>query len=268
MKKKTQGFSRRKMLATMTVSSLGGIVKGSVFNQPGRIISIAAKPAPVSIATAKTAVIVVDMQNDFGAKGGMFDRAGIDISMIQKAVGPTAKVLSAARNAGLKIIYLKMGYHPDLSDLGTPDSVNRMRHLQIMHVGKTVKAPDGTESRILVRDTWNTNIIAELKPQIGDVVMYKTRFSGFYQTELDTVLKRLGIKHLIITGCTTSVCVDSTIRDAMYRDYQPILLADCTGEPIGDGLPRSNHEASLLTIQALLGWVSSSDEFLKALSAV
>ena len=97
--------------------------------------------------------------------------------------------------------------------------------------------------------------------------MYKTRFSGFYQTELDNVLKKLGIKHLIFTGCTTSVCVDSTIRDAMFRDYQPVLLADCTGEPIGYGLPRSNHEASLLTIEVLLGWVSSSDEFIKALGA-
>src|SRR2546422_1279406 len=184
-----------------------------------RIVRIDAKPEPTAIDTAKPAVIVVDMQNDSGTKGGMFDRAGIDISMIQKAVDPTAKVLAAVRNAGLKIIYLKMGYHPDLSDLGAPDSVNRMRHLQIMHVGKTVRAPDGTESRILVRDTWNTDIVGELKPQAGDVVMYKTRFSGFYQTDLDTVLKRLGIKHLIITGCTTSVCVDSTIRDAMFRDY-------------------------------------------------
>jgi len=210
---------------------------------------------------------VVDMQNDFGSKRGMFDLAGIDISMIQKAVGPTAKVLATARNAGIKIVYLKMGYRPDLSDLGAPDSVNRTRHLQIMHVGKTVRAPDGSESRILIRDTWNTEIVPELKPHAGDIVMYKTRFSGFYQTDLDATLKRLGIKHLIITGCTTSVCVDSTIRDAMFRDYQPVLLADCTGEPIGYGLPRSNHEASLLTVQVLLGWVSNSDEFIKALGA-
>jgi len=136
-----------------------------------------------------------------------------------------------------------------------------------MHVGKTVRAPDGSESRILIRDTWNTEIVPELKPHAGDIVMYKTRFSGFYQTDLDATLKRIGIKHLIITGCTTSVCVDSTIRDAMFRDYQPVLLADCTGEPIGYGLPRSNHEASLLTIKVLLGWVSNSDEFIKALGA-
>ncbi|HLO00477.1 MAG TPA: cysteine hydrolase [Pyrinomonadaceae bacterium] len=276
MKKKTQEISRREMLAVMAVSSLAGVTKASPFDLPNRasdsfhftrsgIVRLDAKPDAIEIVTAKTAVIVIDMQNDFGTRGGMFDRAGIDISMIQKAVGPTATVLAAARDAGLKIIYLKMGYHPDLSDLGASDSVNRTRHLKIMHVGTTVRAPDGSESRILIRDTWNTDIVAELKPQARDVVMYKTRFSGFYQTDLDTVLKRLGMKHLIITGCTTSVCVDSTIRDAMFRDYQPVLLADCTAEPIGYGLPRSNHEASLLTIQALLGWVSSSGEFVKAL---
>ena len=232
-----------------------------------RMVNIDAKPAPVGFDTAKTAVIVVDMENDFGSKGGMFDLAGIDISMIQKAVAATAKVLTAAREAEIRIVYLKMGYHPELSDLGAPDSVNRTRHLELMHVGKTVRAPDGTESRILIRDTWGTDIVPALKPQVGDVVMYKTRFSGFYQTDLDSVLKTLGIKHLIITGCTTSVCVESTIRDAMFRDYHPILLADCTGEPIGYGLPRSNHEASLLTIEVLLGWVSSSDKFLKALGS-
>src|SRR6266446_5305399 len=256
----SHNLSRREILgligATGAASLVGGAGQQSAGDQmskstqnPKRVVRVDAKPEPITIDSAKTAVIVVDMQNDFGTKGGMFDRAGFDISIIQKAVGPTATVLAAARSAGIKIIYLKMGYHPDLSDLGASDSVNRMRHLQRMHVGTTVRAPDGRESRILVRDTWNTDIVAELKPQADDIVMYKTRFSGFYQTELDSILKRMGMKHLIITGCTTSVCVDSTIRDAMFRDYQPVLLADCTAEPIGYGLPRSNYEASLLTIQ-------------------
>jgi ureidoacrylate peracid hydrolase len=277
MKKELQELSRRQMLTAMAVSTLGGITATAMSKKAAasrssnstrsRLIKIDAKPAPIAVDTAKTAVIVVDMENDFGSKGGMFDLAGIDISMIQKAVGPTAKVLAAARNANIKIVYLKMGFNPDLSDLGAPDSVNRTRHLQIMHVGKTVPAPDGSASRILIRDNWGTEIIPPLKPQAGDVEMYKTRFSGFYQTDLDNVLKKLGIRHLIFTGCTTSVCVDSTIRDAMFRDYQPVLLADCTGEPIGYGLPRSNHEASLLTIEVLLGWVSSSDDFIKALGS-
>lgn len=232
----------------------------------GRAITLDAKPEPLKMNTARTAVIVVDMQNDFGSKGGMFDRAGIDISGIQKAVAPTAQVLTSARRAGVKIIYLKMGYRPDLSDLGAPDSVNRARHLRL-GVGQTVRAPDGRESQILIRDTWNTDIVSDLKPQAGDEVVYKTRFSGFYETDLDAKLKRLEIRHLIFTGCTTSICVDSTVRDAMFRDYLPVLLADCMSEPIGYGLPRSNHDASLLAAEVLLGWVSGSDQFLKALQS-
>src|SRR4029077_2013200 len=218
-----------------------------------RFVRLDAKPQPIAIDTARTALIVVDMQNDFGSKGGLFDRAGLDISMIQKAVGPTARVLTSARDAGITVIYLKMAFRPDLSDLGASDSPNRARHM-MFGVGKTVRAPDGTESRILIRDMWNTDILSELKPQDKDVVIYKHRFSGFYETDLDDSLKQLGVKYLIVTGCTTSVCVESTVRDAMFRDYSCVLLADCMGEPIGNELPRTNHEASLSVIEALFGW--------------
>ena len=95
--------------------------------------------------------------------------------------------------------------------------------------------------------------------------MYKTRFSGFYETDLDARLKQARAKYLIVTGCTTSICVDSTVRDAMFRDYLCVVLSDCVSEPIGQKSPRSNHEASLLTFEVLLGWVSDSDRFLRAL---
>jgi ureidoacrylate peracid hydrolase len=228
------------------------------------LVTIEAKPEPITIDPSKSAVMVVDMENDFAAKGGMFDRAGIDISGAQKAIQPTAQVLAAARAAGIKIVYLKMGYQPDLSDLGASDSVNRTRHLKL-GVGQTIHAPDGRESRILVRDTWDTDIVSELKPQPQDITIYKTRFSGFYQTQLDEILKKLGTKYLIITGVTTSICVDSTVRDAMFRDYLCVLLKDCMNEPIGSNLQRTNHEASLLSAEVLLGWVSDSGAFLKAL---
>jgi ureidoacrylate peracid hydrolase len=228
-----------------------------------RLINLDAKPEAITLDPVMTAVIVVDMQNDFGSKGGMFDRAGIDISGFQEAVGPTAKVLAAARKLGIKIIYLKTGYKPDLADLGAPNSVNRVRHLRL-GVGEKITAPDGNESRILIRDTWNTDIVPELKPQPGDDVIYKTRFSGFFETDLDTRLKKFGVTHLIITGCTTSICVDSTVRDAMFRDYLCVLLADCMSEPIGRGSPRSNHDASLLSAEMALGWVSDSERILKA----
>lgn len=235
-------------------------------NKTYKDIHIMAKPDSIAIDAARSAVIVVDMENDFGSKGGMFDRSGIDISMIQKVINPTSKVLAAARKAGIKIIYLKMGYREDLSDIGNEESPNRVRHLRFMHVGDTIIAPNGSKSRILIRDSWGTDIVPDLKPQAGDIVIYKTRFSGFYKTELDSLLKQLDKRYLIITGCTTSICVESTVRDAMFRDYSSIVLEDCTGEPIGYGLPRSNHEASLLSIQTLLGWVSSSAEFVKAIN--
>ncbi len=233
----------------------------------GRPVTIEAKPGPINVDMARTAIVVVDMQNDFGARGGMLDRAGIGISMIQRAVEPTARVLAAGRAAGVKVVYLKMGFKPDLSDLGSDDSPNRIRHL-MLGVGNSVPAPNGKESRVLIRDTWGTDIVPELTPKVGDTVLYKHRFSGFYETELDAVLKKLAVKYLIVTGCTTSICVESTIRDAMFRDYSCVLLADCTGEPIGYGLSRSNHDASLLTIQTLFGWVSGSPDFVRALDAV
>jgi ureidoacrylate peracid hydrolase len=230
----------------------------------GRAAKILARPESISIDTARTALIVVDMQNDFGAKGGMFDRAGIPISGIQKVVAPTARAIDLARRNGFPVIYLRMAYRPDLSDLGPPDSANHVRHRRL-GVGERVMAPDGSESRVLIRDTWNSAILDDLKPHPEDVLLYKTRFSGFYNTDLHERLQGLGTKYLIVTGCTTSICVESTVRDAMFRDYSCILLEDCMSEPIGQDLSRSNHDASLLATEILLGWVSNSTHLQNAL---
>jgi ureidoacrylate peracid hydrolase len=233
-------------------------------NHPIVSIELRAEPRPIILAPNETVLIVVDMQNDFAAKGGVFDRVGIDIGGIEKIVAPTARAVAAARSAGIGIIHLKMGYLPDLSDLGPEGSKNWLVHHPI-GVGQTMTAPNGNQSRILVRDTWNTEVIDVLKPQPGDVEIYKTRFSGFYQTNLDAILQQRGVKTLIVTGCTTSVCVESTIRDAMFLNYSSVLLADCTAEPIGSGLTRSNYDASLLLIQILFGSVSNSDDFIKSI---
>ncbi len=230
----------------------------------GTIVTFDARPEAFAMDTTRTAILVVDMQNDFGAPGGMFHRAGIDISSIRSAVAPTARVLATARSCALPIIYLKMAFKPDLSDAGHPDSPSFIRHRRLA-VGDATQAPDGSPSRILIRDTWNTDILAELAPTREDTVLYKHRFSGFFETGLDEALKRRAITTLIVTGCTTSICVDATVRDAMYRDYHCVLLEDCMGEPIGNDLPRSNHVATLLTVQVLFGWVSSSGEFVSAL---
>ena len=247
MSKEKMRFSRRRMLG-MTIGFSGlAVTSGtaSIFAQPARptptrMLSIEAKPESIAIDVAKTAVIVVDMQNDFGAEGGMFHRAGIDISMIQAAVAPTARVVTSARNEGIKIIYLKMAFKPDLSDAGPADSPILAKGLKRFQFGTKVKAPNGDDSRIFIRDTWNTDILSALTPKAEDIVLYKHRFSGFYETELDSTLKRLGVKNLVFTGCTTSVCVESTIRDARFphpcrwkpgRDPAPHPPADARYPP-------------------------------------
>ncbi len=116
------------------------------------IITLQAKPEAISIEIERTALIVVDMQNDFGSKGGIFDRIGIDISAIQRTVGPIARVVASARQSGIPVIYLKMGFRPDLSDASPPAAPNRIKHRQ--HIGEAIHAPDGTESRIVIRDWW------------------------------------------------------------------------------------------------------------------
>ena len=231
-----------------------------------RSISITARPMPMTIEPARTAVIVVDMQNDFVSEGGAFARAGNDISLIQEIITPTSHVLAVAREAGMTVVYLKMEFRPDLCDVGAPGSPNWRAH-HFVGAGEAVIAPTGETSRILVKDTWNTDIVDELTPQAADIVVSKRRFSGFYGTELDTILRGLGIKNLIFTGCTTSVCVESTLRDAMFRDYSCLLLADCTAEPIGHGLSRSNHDASLLVVEFVFGSVANSADLIDALEA-
>ena len=274
---RTCDVERRRLLGLASIVATASIVRaapGRATAPPekqqgeatsGRTVTIDARPGPNTFDTKQTAVIVVDMQNDFCAKGGVVDRAGIDISGNRKVIAPTATVISAARQAGIPIVYLKMAFKADLSDLGAADSVNRVRHLKF-GAGKVVRAPDGRASRIMIRDTWNTDILPELAPHEADLVVYKSRFSGFYRTDLDERLQAMRVQHLIVTGCTTSICVESTVRDAMFRDYQCVLLSDCMSEPIGGEFTRSNHEATLLTVESRFGWVSDSASFLRALA--
>jgi ureidoacrylate peracid hydrolase len=147
-----------------------------------------------------------------------------------------------------------MEFEPDLSNAGGPDAPNLLRHLGL-GVGQAVSAPDGSESRVLIKDTWNTDIVPELSPQAGDLVMSKHRYSGFFETDLHRTLKANSIESLLFTGVTTSVCVESTLRDAFFRDYKCLLLSDCTAEPIGNDLARTNRDATLLVVQLLFGWV-------------
>jgi ureidoacrylate peracid hydrolase len=231
------------------------------------VTMVDARPRPIEIVPERTAVIVVDMQNDFGSVGGMFERAGIDISPIQAIVEPIGRFLEAARASDMLVVYLKMAFSPDLADAGFPVSPTWIKHIP-MRAGEAVMAPDGRPSRILIRDTWNTDIVDELEPHTGDHLIYKHRYSGFYATTLEATLREHDIDTIVFVGATTSVCVESTVRDAMFRDFHCIVLSDCTAEPIGLDLARSNHDASLLVLELLFASISDSASVVQALKAV
>jgi len=218
-------------------------------------IVVEALPEPFALDPRTAAVLVIDMQNDFGAPGGMFGRAGIPLAAIEVAVAPIARLLPVARRAGMAVVYVTMQFAPDLSDAGAPNAPNYVKHVPL-GVG---------DGRTLIAGSWGTEILPSLAPAAGDLVVAKHRYSGFFETELDARLEERGIRTLLFTGCTTSVCVDATLRDAFYRDYRCLLLADCTGEPLGGAEARTNHEATLLTIQTLFGWVTDSAAVLEAL---
>ncbi|MBK1659878.1 isochorismatase family protein [Paracraurococcus ruber] len=228
-----------------------------------RIVALDATPGPLEVDLAATAVLVVDMQNDFGAAGGMFDLAGIDISVVRRAIAPTASVLAAARAARIPVIYVKEELRPDLSDTGAEGSPH-WRMCQRMRVGSEITAPDGRPSRIHVAGTWNTEILPELAPEAGDLVVSKRRWSAFYGTDLAAQLRARGIRYLVVTGCTTSLCIESTIRDAAMRDYLCVLPVDCTGQPARSGSSYSGHEESLRIIERSFGWLSCSEHVARA----
>src|SRR3954452_3419425 len=231
-----------------------------------RVVNVDARPQALAVDPTTSAVVVVDMQNDFAAPGGMFDRAGIPIDAIQAIVEPIRVVLDAGRAAGMRAVFLEMQFAADLSDAGPPDAPNRIKQ-RPLRLGEWMQTPSGVSGRILVEGTWNTEIVAALTGEPDDLVVTKHRYSGFYETDLDRELRAASVDTLIFAGATTSVCVESTLRDAFYRDYRCVLLSDCTAEPIGSQFSRGNHEASLLLIETLFGWVTDSSSLLTAVSA-
>jgi ureidoacrylate peracid hydrolase len=216
-----------------------------------------ARPEPVEIDLRQTAVIVVDMQNGFASRGGMLDIAGNDISGAPAVVKSIGAVLTAARAAGLPVVYLQMGFKPDLSNSGGPESPNWHKELAL----RLMNCRPELKGKLLIEGTWDFAIVEQLRPQPGDLVIVKTRYSGFARTTLDAELRARGIRYLLFTGIATNVCVESTLRDAFFLDYWPILITDAA---MAAG-PPNMQEASLFNIESFFGWTVPSGELLEHL---
>lgn len=225
-----------------------------------KMLSVNTKPEALEIDAAKSAVVVVDMQNAFASKGGLLDIAGVDISSAACVVRKIAAVVEAARSAGVSVVYLQMGYKPDQSNSGGPNSPNWHKELGISLMNRRPEL----KGKLITEGTWDFAIVQELTPRDEDVVVVKSRYSGFAGTSLDSILRTRGIRYLFFAGIATNVCVESTLRDAYFLDYWPILLRD-GAMPAG---PAAAHEATLYNVEAFFGWTLPSDDFIAALDAL
>jgi len=220
---------------------------------------IKAEPESIEIDPYKTAVIVVDMQNAFVSKGGMFDLYGLDISEAQRIVKSCKSVINAARQAGCKIVYLRQVYNPDLSNAGGENSPNWHKELALVLMRRRPEL----KGKLLIQGAWDADIIEDLKPKEGDIVVNKQRYSGFVGTNLDVILKTYDIKYTVFIGVAANGCVDSTLRMAFFLEYFPILISDAVNY-LG---PAFTLEATTFVVKLLFGWVTDSKEFCRSLAA-
>lgn len=218
-----------------------------------------AKPHDIDITWRQTALIIVDMQNAFASKGGMFDLAGFDISGASRVIEVNRALLAAARRAGLRVIYLQMTFKPDLSDAGDPSSPAYHKELALI----MMRHRPELEGKLLIENTWDWQIVAALTPQPGDVVIRKTRYNGFHRTDLENRLKTAGIRHLLFTGIATNVCVESTARSAFFSDFWPVLVEDA----MNHSGPDFNRQATFWNFEHAFGWVTTSVQIIESLEA-
>ena len=216
------------------------------------VVHLPAEPEPLDLELERTAVIVVDMQNAFASPGGMLDLAGIDVGGAHDAVANARLVCEAAREAAIPVVYLTIGWPPDLSTAGGPDSPNPRKELAL----RLMREHPELQGKLLTFGTWDFEIVDELRPLPSDTVIVKSRYSGFVGTVLDSVLRGRGVRNLLMVGIASNVCVESTIRDAYFLDYWPVMVADAT-MPAGSA---EIQRATLYNVSTFFGWVTTAED--------
>ena len=220
-------------------------------------MQIEAKPYEYSLNPAAAALLIIDMQRDFLEPGGFGEMLGNDVSQLRRTIEPNKALLAAWRAAGGLVIHTREGHRPDLADL---PPAKKIRGRSATCIGDP-----GPMGRILVRGEAGHDIIPELYPAAGEPVIDKPGKGAFFATDLHAILQNRGIQQLVVTGVTTEVCVNTTVREANDRGYDCLVVADCCGSYFPEF-----HEMGLRMIAAqggIFGWVAPSANVIEALAS-
>lgn len=216
-------------------------------------LTLPARPEALRLDPAETAVVVIDMQNAYASPGGYVDLAGFDISGAASVIGRIATVLDTARGAGVQVIYLQNGWDPDYAEAGGPRSPNWHKSNAL----KTMRERPELSGQLLARGGWDYELVDALKPRPGDITLAKTRYSAFFNSQLDSVLRARGIRNIVFVGIASNVCVESTLRDGFHLEYFGVMLEDATHH-LG---PDYVRDATVYNIEKFFGWVSTVADF-------
>jgi ureidoacrylate peracid hydrolase len=225
-----------------------------------RFVTLPARPEPIRVAVDETALIVVDMQNAYASQGGYLDLAGFDIGGAAHVIDEVAKVLGVARAAGMTIVYFQNGWDAEYREAGGPGSPNYHKSNAL----KTMRARPELEGKLLARGGWDYDLVEALRPHPGDIVLPKPRYSGFFNSQLDSQLRARGIRNIVLVGIATNVCVESTLRDGFFLEYFGVMLEDATHQ----AGPAFLQQASVYNIETFFGWVSTVADFCGAFGQI
>jgi nicotinamidase-related amidase len=221
-------------------------------------VTFEAQPQRVTVDLAKSAIVVIDMQNDFCTAGGWLDYIGADITPARKPIETLNRLLPAFRKADVPVIWLNWGNRPDR--LNISPSVLHVYNQSGEDVGLGGKLPKNN-SAVLEKNSWGAAIVSELETQETDIYVDKYRMSGFWDTPLDSILRNVNVNTLFFAGVNVDQCVMATLEDAVCLGYDAILLEDCSATTS----PAFCEEATLYNVKQCYGFVAQSTSVLSGM---